>query len=54
DIDKLQELILGYRIYKNPENPKVIILEPSWYYLYKDTWERFEVKEVRGNLSGLG
>ncbi len=54
DIDKLHELILGYRIYKNPENSKVIILEPSWYYLYKDTWERFEVKEVRGNLSGLG
>lgn len=54
DINKLQELILGYRIYKNPENSKVIILEPSWYYLYKGTWERFEVKEARGNLSGLG
>ncbi len=54
DINKLQELILGYRIYKNPENPKVIILDPSWYYLYEGTWERFETKEVRGNLRGLG
>lgn len=54
DINKLQELILGYRIYKNPENSKVIILDPSWYYLYDGTWERFEAKDVRRNLRGLG
>lgn len=54
DIDKLQELILGYKIYKDPENSKVIILEPSWYYLYDGNWERFDSKEVRGNLRGLG
>lgn len=54
DINKLQELILGYKIFKNPENSKVIILEPSWYYLYDGSWERFESMQVRGNIRGLG
>lgn len=54
DIDKLQELILGYRIYKDMETNKVIVLEPAWFYLYDGNWERYGSEEVRGNLRGLG
>lgn len=54
EIEKLQELILGYRIFKDPENPKVLILDPAWYYLYDGTWERLDSDEVRGELRGLG
>ncbi|WP_164525658.1 YycH family regulatory protein [Siminovitchia acidinfaciens] len=54
DITKLQELILGYRIYKDPETNKVIVLEPSWFYLYDGSWERYVMEDVRGNLRGLG
>ncbi|MFD1706075.1 YycH family regulatory protein [Siminovitchia sediminis] len=45
---KLNMLTLGYRLYEDPENLKVFILEPAWYYLYDGSWEQYDKAETRG------
>ncbi|MFS0646059.1 YycH family regulatory protein [Siminovitchia sp. 179-K 8D1 HS] len=51
--DLIQEFIIGYGLAKDPENPKVLTLEPSWYYLYAGSWLRLDVEDKKGELHGL-
>lgn len=50
----LQNMVIGYRLSKDSSNPKVVVLEPSWYYLYAGSWLRLDTADIRGNLNGLG
>ncbi|WP_062107943.1 YycH family regulatory protein [Bacillus niameyensis] len=49
----LQNMVIGYRLSKDSTNSKVVILEPSWYYLYAGSWLRLDTADIRGNLNGL-
>lgn len=52
-VDLIQEFIMGYGLTKDPENPKVLTLEPSWYYLYAGSWLRLDTEDIKGELHGL-
>lgn len=47
-VDLIQEFIIGYGLVKDPENPKLLTLEPSWYYLYAGSWLRLDTEEIKG------
>ncbi|MBS4204309.1 YycH family regulatory protein [Lederbergia citrea] len=49
----LQELMIGYKLGKDSTNPKVLVLEPSWYYLYAGSWLPLDVDDERRKFSGL-
>lgn len=51
--EMLQDLMIGYKLSKNPDKPKVFVLEPSWYYLYAGSWLRLAPEEIRGGFNGL-
>ncbi|WP_335871890.1 YycH family regulatory protein [Bacillus sp. 2205SS5-2] len=56
DDKELQDLMIGYHLYKDPDSPStsnVIILEPSWYYQYKGIWYRLSIEELGGRANGL-
>lgn len=45
EADKFQDLVLGYTLRKDPNNSKVLILDPDWYYLYENDWQPVEPAE---------
>jgi regulatory protein YycH of two-component signal transduction system YycFG len=54
----VKDIAVGYELIKDPEREKVIILEPSWFYLYGQTWKKISLddqdSEKRGgNVNGL-
>jgi regulatory protein YycH of two-component signal transduction system YycFG len=54
----VKDITVGYELVKDPEREKVIILEPSWFYLYGQTWKKVPVddqdREKRGgDVNGL-
>lgn len=51
--DMLEDLVIGYRLLRDEENDKVMILEPSWYYLYGGTWVRLITDYSGGVPNGL-
>jgi regulatory protein YycH of two-component signal transduction system YycFG len=53
-VDLVGELAMGYQLTKDPDNPKVLTLDPSWYYSYAGSWLRLDPEEIKGELRGLG
>jgi regulatory protein YycH of two-component signal transduction system YycFG len=53
-VDLVGELVMGYQLAKDPDNPKVLTLDPSWYYSYAGSWLRLDPEEIKGELRGLG
>jgi regulatory protein YycH of two-component signal transduction system YycFG len=51
--DLLEDLTLGYQMEKDPKEPKLIVLEPSWFYKYNDIWGQIRLDYVRGGRDGL-
>ncbi|MCR2822731.1 YycH family regulatory protein [Lederbergia panacisoli] len=51
--DVLESILIGYRLSKDSSSPEYVSLEPSWYYLYGGSWIRFDLEEMRGDMSGL-
>lgn len=49
----LEELVLGYRMERDTEENKLILLEPAWFYRYNQTWEQVTMKELGGVKHGL-
>ncbi|UAC48131.1 hypothetical protein K6959_16395 [Bacillus aquiflavi] len=49
----LDDLVPGYRMIKDAQQPRLIILEPSWYYRYNHTWERVSMEDLGGLKYGL-
>ncbi|HLO13138.1 MAG TPA: two-component system activity regulator YycH [Pseudoneobacillus sp.] len=48
----LEDLRLGYLMGKDPKTPKLIVLEPAWFYLYNGTWRQVRYS-LRGGHDGL-
>lgn len=49
----LTDLRLGYHMEKDPKEPKLIVLEPSWFYRYNDSWGQIRLDVVKGARNGL-
>ncbi|MEK3888851.1 YycH family regulatory protein [Bacillus sp. FSL K6-3431] len=49
----LEDLLIGYNLVKDTANPKVLVLEPSWFYLYGGSWLRLTLEDVGGDFRGL-
>jgi regulatory protein YycH of two-component signal transduction system YycFG len=52
-VEKLEELILGYRMDKDPKEPRLILLEPAWFYRYNNTWSMINMEDLGGLKHGL-
>lgn len=52
DFDLVEEMIPGYYMRHNSER-HYITLEPSWFYLIKDSWVRFSPEQLGGGQVGL-
>ncbi len=53
EMSSLQQMLIGYRLTIDPDNPKVLALEPTWYYLYNGSWQCLDPKEIRRTDDGL-
>jgi regulatory protein YycH of two-component signal transduction system YycFG len=51
--EALEELIIGYRMSKDVEEPQLITLEPSWFYRYDNTWAQITPEDLGGKNRGL-
>ncbi len=49
----LDELILGYRMERDSDENKLILLEPAWFYRYDRTWEQITMDDLGGPVHGL-
>lgn len=49
----LEDLVLGYHIGKDLNEKKLILLEPTWYYRYDNTWEQISMDDLGGLKHGL-
>jgi len=49
----LEELILGYRMERDSEENKLILLEPTWFYRYDKTWGQITMDDLGGSKHGL-
>ncbi|EKN71509.1 YycH family protein [Neobacillus bataviensis LMG 21833] len=49
----LDKLILGYRMERDSEEKKLILLEPAWFYLYDGNWEQITMENQGGLKYGL-
>ena len=51
--DLLEYLQIGYKMTRDVEEQRLIILEPTWYYKYNNQWEQFSVEDSGGIQDGL-
>ncbi|MBT2719873.1 YycH family regulatory protein [Bacillus sp. ISL-46] len=49
----LEEMILGYRMEKDSDENKLILLEPAWFYRYDKTWGQITMEDLGGLQHGL-
>lgn len=49
----LEQVVLGYRMEKDTEENRLILLEPAWYYRYDNKWDLVSVGELGGVKHGL-
>jgi regulatory protein YycH of two-component signal transduction system YycFG len=49
----LDQLILGYQLKQDSDEPKLILLEPAWYYRYDKTWSQITMDDLGGMKRGL-
>ena len=45
DETQVQDFLIGYSLNWDKENPDVLVLEPSWYYLYAGSWLKVPMNE---------
>ena len=49
----LENVVLGYKLERDPKEAKVILLEPVWFYQYNKQWEQVPLDETGGLDNGL-
>ncbi|PLT36020.1 YycH family regulatory protein [Bacillus sp. V5-8f] len=49
----LEDIRIGYQLSRDPQEPKLIVLEPSWFYLHGGAWTVLPIKEPVGGKVGL-
>lgn len=53
DFSLIEEIIPAYYMKHDEDNPRLFILEPSWYYSINDSWVRFSPEQLGGETIGL-
>ncbi|WP_163102563.1 YycH family regulatory protein [Peribacillus alkalitolerans] len=53
DRNLLDDLVVGYKLSRDPLEQKIISLEPAWYYRYDGAWNRVIFPKRGGALNGL-
>lgn len=49
----LEELVLGYRIARDTDENRLIVLEPAWFYRYDHTWAQISMEDLGVLKHGL-
>lgn len=49
----LQKLELGYEMKKDINEPRLILLEPAWFYQYDNQWDMIDMEDLGGLKHGL-
>ncbi|MED3561144.1 YycH family regulatory protein [Bacillus xiapuensis] len=49
----LKKIMLGYRMERDSQENKIILLEPAWFYQYDDTWVQITMGNQGGFKHGL-
>jgi regulatory protein YycH of two-component signal transduction system YycFG len=49
----LEQIVLGYRMERDTDENRLIILEPAWFYRYNQTWGQITKDDLGGLLHGL-
>ncbi|MHC0039349.1 YycH family regulatory protein [Pseudoneobacillus sp. C159] len=52
-MELLQDLRLGYKMEKDAKQPRLIVLEPAWFYRYNGEWGQVRLDYLRGERNGL-
>jgi regulatory protein YycH of two-component signal transduction system YycFG len=52
-MEQLEDLRLGYRMEKDSKEPRLIVLEPAWFYRYNGDWGQVRLDYLRGERNGL-
>jgi regulatory protein YycH of two-component signal transduction system YycFG len=53
DIDRIENIVIGYQMSKQDAQSLLIYLEPRWYILYDGIWESFTSADMGGEIDGL-
>lgn len=49
----LEEITLGYQMLRDSNEQKLIVLEPTWFYRYDNSWGQISMDELGGVKRGL-
>lgn len=49
----LDEVVPAYKMLKDSDEPRLIVLEPMWYYRYNNIWGRITTDDLGGLAYGL-
>ena len=49
----LDDLVLGYRMQRDTQENRLILLEPAWFYRYDKSWKEITMKDLGGPAHGL-
>ena len=49
----IEQMTLGYRMERDSEENKLILLEPAWFYFYDGTWGQINMETLGGLKHGL-
>jgi regulatory protein YycH of two-component signal transduction system YycFG len=52
-LELLEDLSLGYKMGKDPKEPRLIVLEPAWFYRYNGLWGQVRLDYLGGGRNGL-
>ena len=50
NLGELQNIVIGYKMRKDSQT-RVLYLEPSWYYQYRNHWSQISIEDIRGELN---
>jgi regulatory protein YycH of two-component signal transduction system YycFG len=49
----LEEIVLGYRMERDTDENRLIVLEPTWFYRYNKSWKQITMEDLGGMQHGL-
>ncbi|WML50385.1 two-component system activity regulator YycH [Neobacillus sp. PS3-34] len=49
----LGDMVLGYKMKRDEDESRLILLEPTWYYRYNKTWGEITMEDLGGLKRGL-
>ena len=52
-VDLLEDMAIGYQMSRDVNEPRLIILEPTWYFKYKGVWQPLMSVVIGGVDDGL-